>query len=89
MPWYRENNYPFVATQICEYGIAYCQYSFSVPKVITELFHLYMMVNYQDYFRALGFKETYFDHDQEQFNVQGIIDKIKETRKNGRVNIHI
>ncbi len=80
-PWYRENNYPFVATQICEYGIAYCQYSFSVPKVITELFHLYMMVNYQDYFRALGFKETYFDTTRQQFNVQGITDKIKATQE--------
>lgn len=57
MVWYRDNNYPYIANRILEYGISYCQYSFSLPKVITEFFHLFMMVNYADYFEALGFKE--------------------------------
>lgn len=77
MPWYRDNNYPFIATQVCEYGIAYCQYSYSLPRAITELFHLYMMVNNPEYFVALGFKETYYDPSKNQFNSQGIIEKIK------------
>ncbi|MFZ1263176.1 MAG: hypothetical protein WAT34_06655, partial [Chitinophagaceae bacterium] len=47
--WYRDNNYPFVASQIAEYGISYCQYSYSLPKVITEFFHLYMMISQADY----------------------------------------
>ena len=42
MTWYRDNNYPFIATQITEYGISYCQYSYSLPRVITDLFHLFM-----------------------------------------------
>jgi hypothetical protein len=83
-PWYRENNYPYVASQICEYGIAYCQYSFSVPRVITELFHLYMMINYPDYFKALGFKEAYYYPDKKQFNTSGIIDKIKTIQEKWR-----
>lgn len=60
MLWYRDNNYPFIATQVSEYGISYCQYSFSLPKIITELFHLFMQVNYVEFFRALGFSETYY-----------------------------
>lgn len=57
MVWYRDNNYPFIASQITEYGISYCQYSYSLPKAVTELFHLYMMVNYPEYFVALGYKK--------------------------------
>ena len=79
--WYRENNFAFVATQICEYGIAYCQYSFSVPRMITELFHLYMVINYSDFFIALGFKETYYDQAKNQFDTQAISGRIKEIQE--------
>jgi hypothetical protein len=78
MIWYRDNNYPFIATQISEYGITYCQYSYSLPKAITELIHLYMMVNYPEYFVALGYQIAYYDPKNNQFASQGIIDRIKE-----------
>lgn len=74
--WYRDNNYPFIATQISEYGFSYCQYSYSLPRVITELFHLYMMVNYPDYFAALGYKRHY-DPAKNKFEPEEIIEKIK------------
>jgi hypothetical protein len=77
MAWYRDNGHTYIATQIIEYGIAYCQYSYSLPKVVTDLFHLYMMVNYHDYFLALGFKEAYYDPYKNQFKSEEIIDKIK------------
>ena len=57
MAWYRDNNHPFIASQIAEYGISYCQYSYSLPRVITELYHFFMMVNYPEYFIALGYPE--------------------------------
>ncbi len=78
--WYRDNNYPFIATQIAEYGISYCQYSYSLPKAITELVHLYMMVNYSDYFAALGYKR-YYDPAKNQFASEDIIEKIKATQE--------
>lgn len=77
MIWYRDNNYPFIAAQISEYGFSYCQYSYSLPRVITELFHLFMMVNYSEYFVALGYKMAYYDPKNNEFARQGIIDKIK------------
>lgn len=77
MIWYRDNNYPFVATQIIEYGIAYCQYSYSLPRMITDFFHLYMTINYSDFFRALGFKEVYADMAKNIFNTEAIIARIK------------
>lgn len=78
MIWFRDNNYPYIAAKVTEYGIAFCQFSYSLPRVITELFHLYMMVNYPDFFAALGFKKIYFDPSTGQFNSLTITDKIKE-----------
>jgi hypothetical protein len=76
MTWYRDNNYPFIATQISEYGFSYCQYSYSLPRVITELFHLFMMVNYPDFFAALGYKR-YYDPLKNKFDSEEIIEKIR------------
>jgi hypothetical protein len=78
MIWYRDNNYPFIASQITEYGIGFCQYSYSLPKAITELYHLYMMVNYPDFFTALGYKTSYYDPAKNQFDQEGITGRIKE-----------
>jgi hypothetical protein len=77
MVWYRDNNHPFIATQISEYGISYCQYSYSLPKAITELFHLYMMVNYTDYFAALGYTPGYYNAQRNKFEQDDIIEQIK------------
>lgn len=76
MIWYRDNNYPFIATQICEYGISYCQYSYSLPSVITELFHLLMMVNYPDYFAALGYKTSFYDPASGKFEDEEITERV-------------
>jgi hypothetical protein len=76
MAWYRDNNYPFIGQQICEYGISYCQYSYSLPKALTELFQLFMQVNYPDYFAALGFTDNYYDAAAGKFNSEKIIEKI-------------
>ena len=74
--WYRDNNYPFIANQITEYGITFCQYSYSLPKAISELIHLYMMVNYSDYFSALGYRR-YYDPAKNMFSQDDIVEKIK------------
>ncbi len=76
--WYRDNNHPFIAGQIAEYGISYCQYSYSLPRAITELYHLFMMVNYPEYFMELGYTTPYYDPGKNQFASAGIIDKIYE-----------
>jgi hypothetical protein len=78
MTWYRDNNHPFIATQVIEYGFAYCQYSYSMPRVLTELFLLYMQVNYSSYFLALGYPEAYYDPFKNEFDSEGIVEEIKE-----------
>ncbi len=77
MVWYKDNNHPFFARNISEYGISYCQYSYSLPRVITELFHLYMMVNYADYFEALGYGTPYYNPAKNEFDHDDIIKKIR------------
>jgi hypothetical protein len=74
--WYKENKHPEIAAKISEYGIAYCQYSYSLPRPLTELFQLFMMVNYSDYFRDLGFKISYYDKEKKEFNQEAIIQTI-------------
>jgi hypothetical protein len=76
MIWYRDNSYPFIAQQICEYGISYCQYSYSLPKPLSEFFQVFMQVNYTDYFTSLGFSQAYFDDEKNKFASEEIIDKI-------------
>jgi hypothetical protein len=81
MIWYRDNNYPFIASQICEYGISYCQYSYSLPRAITELFHLFMMVNYSEYFVETGYRVVLYDSADNQFASQDIIARIKQIQE--------
>jgi hypothetical protein len=59
--WYRDNKHTAIAAKISEYGFAYCQYSYSLPRPLTEFFQLFLMVNYPDFFRELGFRITYID----------------------------
>ena len=80
--WYRDNNYPAIAEKICEYGFSYCQYSYSLPRPITELFHLFMLINYSDYFTALGFRGKYYDAVSKQFNPGDITERIKQVQDN-------
>lgn len=74
--WYKENKHPEIAAKISEYGIAYCQYSYSLPRPLTELFQLFMMINYPDFFKDLGFRASYYDKEKNEFNKEAIIETI-------------
>lgn len=83
--WYKEHKMPDVAARISEYGFSYCQYSYSLPKPVTELFHLFMMINYPDYFQALGQTDAYYDAEKSEYNtekikahIEGIVARWKE-----------
>jgi len=76
MIWYRDNKFPEIARQILEYGLAYCQYSYSLPKPLSELFQLFMQINYPAYFQALGFKNIFFDPATKEFEKSEIEDEV-------------
>ena len=83
--WYKEHKMPEVAAKISEYGFSYCQYSYSLPRPVTELFQLFMMINYPEYFAALGFNALYYEKEKGEYNkekikehIQGIVDRWKE-----------
>ena len=84
MSWYRDNNHPFLANKVLEYGFSFCQYSYSLPKPLSDLFHLFMHINYGEYFIALGFSETLYDpllNRFEQEEIEEEIEHIVETWK--------
>ncbi|HEX7846510.1 MAG TPA: hypothetical protein VF476_11980 [Chitinophagaceae bacterium] len=84
MGWYKENKHPFIATQVAEYGIAFCQYSYSLPRVISELFHLYMRINHGDFFAAMGYSTKYYDPEENEFRSAAIVEKINEIQQRWR-----
>jgi hypothetical protein len=77
MIWYKDNGQPVFASQIMEYGLSFCQYSYSLPKVITDFFHLLMQINYADYFKALAFSQLYYNTASSSFDTNAIAEKIK------------
>lgn len=72
MLWYRDNSYPIIAQQICEYGLTYAQYSYSTPKALSQLLQVFMRVNYSDYFLALGFQKRFYDPAVQAFDIDAI-----------------
>ena len=76
MVWYRDNNYPDIANKVMEYGFAFSQYSYSLPKPLSDLFRLFIQINYNTYFKDLGFSTTYYDESRNYFNEEIIDDKI-------------
>ena len=76
MVWYRDNNHRFIAIKVLEYGISYCQYSYSLPKPLTDLYQLLMHANYGEYFTALGFSETLYDPLLNRFDEEEIEERI-------------
>ncbi len=74
--WYRDNNYPLIANNVMEYALTFSQYSYSLPKPLSELVLLFMQINYRAYFEALGFNVPYFDAQQGQFNQELIKERI-------------
>jgi hypothetical protein len=75
--WYKNNSYPLWHNKICEYGIGYCQFNYSLPKPLTDLYLLYMQVNYMEYFKALGFS-LHFTNDA-GLRKENIVKAIQET----------
>jgi len=76
MVWYRDNNHTFMANKVLEYGFSFCQYSYSLPKPLSDLFRLYMHINYGDYFTALGFSQVLYDPLLNRFDEEEIEEQI-------------
>jgi hypothetical protein len=76
--WYREHKMPEVAAKISEYGFSYTQYSYSLPKPVSEFFQLFMAINYPEYFSALGITEVYYNREKGEYNKEKIKERIDD-----------
>lgn len=81
MVWYRDNNHEYFANKILEYGITFCQYSYSLPRPITQLIEVFMQVNYPEYFTSLGIVEALFVPENNKFNQREIASRVKQIQK--------
>jgi hypothetical protein len=82
--WYVENKYPELALTINEYGMVYNQFSYSMPRMMTELLELYMAVLHADFFGELGLKEKFYDPESKTLfksRITSAIDQIIEPWK--------
>jgi hypothetical protein len=61
--WYVENKFPELALIINEYGVVYNQFSFSMPRVLTDLTTIYMATVHADFFKDLGLTQPFYDLD--------------------------
>jgi hypothetical protein len=78
MQWYKDNKHPEIARQIMEYGISYCQYSYSLPKPLSQLFMIFMEVNYPGFFHDIGFKGQLYDPASNQFENEEIENAVED-----------
>lgn len=81
MYWYRDNNHPFMAQEIMEYGLTYSQYSYSLPCALLQYFNIYMRVNHNDYFSAMGFLPPMFDPATNRLDEDAISNAIEDVNR--------
>jgi hypothetical protein len=61
-----------------EYALTFSQYSYSLPKPLSDLVLLYMQINYRSYFEALGFTVPFYDAQSGQFDQELINGRIHQ-----------
>ncbi len=76
--WYRDNSYPIVANNVMEYALSFSQYSYSLPKPLSDLILLFMQINYREYFEALGFTVPFYEAAANRFDPETIRQRIEE-----------
>ncbi len=84
MEWYLKNNYPDVALAIPGYIAGYCMFEFAVPQPDRALLHFYFEIVEGDFFKALSFKNTYYNAKSKKFNKVAIRQRIYQITKNSQ-----
>lgn len=74
--WYMDNNYPQIGQQILEYSLTYCQFTYSLPKILTEFIEVSMMIQHAKYFKDLGITNLLYNPDKKTFNNSAISQRI-------------
>ncbi len=75
---YKENKYEDLALVLLEYGMAYNQFAYSMPRVVTDLITIFMGVLHADYMVALGMKTPMYNTTENVLNREAITVAIDE-----------
>ena len=70
--WYVDNKHPEIALVLNEYGPMYNHWSFSMPRILTDLTSIYMAVMHAAYFRALGLTAPFYHPETGAFEKETI-----------------
>lgn len=84
MLWYRDNSHEYFANKIIEYGLTYCQYSYSLPRPVTQLIEIFMQVNYPEYFKSLGYGQALYMPVANKFDQEQITARIRHIQHQWR-----
>lgn len=84
MDWYLENQYNLIALSIPGFIASYCMFIYAIPKPGRELLHLYLEISESDYFRRLGFPNTYYDSEKKTLDKRAIKRAIRRIVDNNR-----
>ncbi len=84
MIWYRDNSHEYFANKIIEYGLTFCQYSYSLPKPVSLLVEIYMQVNYPEYFKALGYTQPLYMPVANKFEQDVIAGRVRQIQNQWR-----
>ncbi|GAB3007917.1 hypothetical protein GCM10027051_05110 [Niabella terrae] len=84
MLWYRDNQHEDFALKIIEYGLTHCQYTYSLPRAISQLVELFMEINYPDFFRDLGYEKSLYHPEKNTFQTAEIISRIRQVQQEWR-----
>ena len=76
--WYRDNRRLDIATQILEFIPTKSFFSYGLPLATRLLFHIFMIVNNEDYFREIGIDKSYYNVGKNEFNKDLLIKDIDE-----------
>lgn len=88
MDWYLENGYDKIALAIPGFICSYSLFIYAIPKPGKELFHLYFEITEAEYFRSLGFSNTYYDPKTGTFDKKAIKRSIRRIVDHHRDHFH-
>ncbi|MCF6364953.1 MAG: YbjN domain-containing protein [Bacteroidales bacterium] len=88
--WYKNNNYFDVQQAICDYIVAYAEFSYGMDAPVYELFEIYWKATNDKYYKNLGFNVEYYNSETKEFKqskIENDILKIISNAKRKYINL--
>ena len=81
----RNTSNPAITIKIMEHAIQYCLFYYGMPAPTKKLLHFMVIMLNADYFKSLGFKQTFHDPTTNSLDKTAIKRKIKSIEEEGQI----